>query len=82
MLMTERITYRVNEVLALTGLSRSTLYRLVARGELPLVKVCGRTLIARDDLEAMLARMRQPAATPPAWRAVPTPLRRSRPMPA
>ncbi|MAK83978.1 helix-turn-helix domain-containing protein [Phenylobacterium sp.] len=61
--MPDRITYRVNEVLAMTGLSRSTLYRLVARGELPLVKVCGRTLIARDDLEAMLRRMRHSRAT-------------------
>ncbi|MEM9966209.1 MAG: helix-turn-helix domain-containing protein [Asticcacaulis sp.] len=57
--MHDRLTYRVNEVIALTGLSRSTLYRLVAKGELPLVKVCGRTLIARSDLEAMLGRMRQ-----------------------
>ncbi len=64
--MPERITYRVNEVLALTGLSRSTLYRLVARGELPLVKVCGRTLVARDDLDAMLLRMRQPIIKQPA----------------
>ena len=61
--MPDRITYRVNEVLAMTGLSRSTLYRLVARGELPLVKVCGRTLIARDALEAMLRRMRHSRAT-------------------
>lgn len=59
--MQERLTYRVNEVLAMTGLSRSTLYRLVAQGELPLVKVCGRTLIARDDLEAMVQRMRRVA---------------------
>ena len=60
----DRMTYRVNEVLALTGISRSTLYRLVARGELALVKVCGRTLIARTDLDAMLARMRVVTATP------------------
>lgn len=51
----------------ITGLSRSTLYRLAARKELPLVKVCGRTLIARTDLEDLIARMRtglpmQPAA--------------------
>lgn len=80
--MTERITYRVNEVLALTGLSRSTLYRLVARGELPLVKVCGRTLVTRDDLETMLRRMRHTAVMPPASPARLPPLRRNRPMPA
>lgn len=62
-----RLTYRVDEVVKITGLSRSTLYRLAARKELPLVKVCGRTLIARTDLEDLIARMRtglpmQPAA--------------------
>lgn len=56
--MDDRLTYRVDEAAALTGLSRSTLYRLAARKELPLIKVCGRTLIARADLEAMVARMR------------------------
>ena len=76
--MQDRITYRVNEVLALTGLSRSTLYRLVAQGELPLVKVCGRTLIARDDLEAMVQRMRQSAPPVSAGR----PFGKNRPMPA
>jgi excisionase family DNA binding protein len=63
--MTEpRLTYRVNEVVKMTGLSRSTLYRLAARNELPLIKVCGRTLIARGDLEAMIGRMKSPALTP------------------
>lgn len=76
--MQERITYRVNEVLALTGLSRSTLYRLVAQGELPLVKVCGRTLIARDDLEAMVQRMRRSGPVGPGRPAS----GRTRPMPA
>lgn len=61
-----RMTYRVDEVVELTGLSRSTLYRLAARKELPLIKVCGRTLIARTDLEAMIARMRGDAIMPPA----------------
>lgn len=77
--MQERMTYRVNEVLAMTGLSRSTLYRLVAQGELPLVKVCGRTLIARDDLEAMVQRMRR---VPVLASAARRPSGRSRPMPA
>lgn len=58
-----RLTYRIDEAAAVTGLSRSTLYRLAARKELPLIKVCGRTLIARADLEAMVARMRTGAPT-------------------
>ena len=54
----DRLTYRLDEVVHLTGLSRATLYRLAARNELPFIKVCGRTLVARLDLEAMLERMR------------------------
>jgi excisionase family DNA binding protein len=54
----DRLTYRINEVVRLTGLSRATLYRLAARKELPLIKICGRTLIARSDLEALVNRMR------------------------
>ena len=61
-----RLTYQVNEAAEITGLSRSTLYRLAARNELPLIKVCGRTLIAHADLEAMLARMRMSSVTLPA----------------
>ncbi|MDO9607516.1 MAG: hypothetical protein Q7J26_03240 [Brevundimonas sp.] len=36
--MQDRITCRVTELLALTGLSRAPLSRLVAPGELPLAK--------------------------------------------
>lgn len=54
-----RLTYRIDEVVRLTGLSRATLYRLAARNELPFIKVCGRTLIAHADLEAMIERMRR-----------------------
>lgn len=53
-----RLTYRLDEVMRLTGLSRATLYRLAARNQLPFIKVCGRTLVCRDDLEAMIARLR------------------------
>ena len=59
-----RLTYRIDEVMRLTGLSRSTLYRLAARRELPLIKVCGRTLVAHADLDAMLARMRVAGTMP------------------
>lgn len=60
----DRLTYRLDEVIRLTGLSRATLYRLAARNELPFIKVCGRTLVARADLEAMVDRLRGQAAQP------------------
>lgn len=61
-----RLTYRIDEVVRLTGLSRSTLYRLAARRELPMIRACGRTLIARVDLEAMIERLRGEAIMQPA----------------
>ena len=60
----DRLTYRIDEVVRLTGLSRATLYRLAARKELPFIKVCGRTLVARIDLEAMVDRLRAASSQP------------------
>lgn len=48
------ITYGLQDAVRLTGLSRRTLYNLHERGQLPFVKVCGRTLVRRTDLERLL----------------------------
>ena len=40
------------------GISRSGLYVLIARGEIPIAKVGNRTLVLDDDLRAYLARHR------------------------
>jgi excisionase family DNA binding protein len=50
----ERLSLRVNEAAAVTGLSRSTLYVLMRKGALRSVRVAGRRLIPRDALEALL----------------------------
>lgn len=39
------------------GLSRSTIYRLIADGELRLIKVYSRSLLARCDLDAYVDRL-------------------------
>ena len=39
------------------GLSRSTVYRLIADGELRLIKVYNRSLIARRDLDGYVERL-------------------------
>lgn len=46
--------YRVKEAAALYGLSRSTLYKMMAEGSLRTVKIGGRRLIPSDALEALL----------------------------
>jgi excisionase family DNA binding protein len=50
----DRIALRINDAVAVSGLSRSTLYKLHAEGKLRAVKVAGRRLILREDLQALL----------------------------
>jgi excisionase family DNA binding protein len=54
--VTEKLAYTIPEAAAACGLGRTTIYELIKRGELPLVKVGGRSLVRRQDLEAMLER--------------------------
>ncbi len=54
----EKITLRVNETTAVSGLSRSTIYELLKAGKLQTTKVGGRRLILRDSLQRLL----QPAS--------------------
>ena len=37
------------------NIHRGTLYRLIKAGELPIVKIAGRTLIRPSDLDALIA---------------------------
>ena len=51
----ERLTYTVDEVAEILGLSRAKTYDLVARGEIPTVPIPGRRrLIARLTLQRLL----------------------------
>ncbi len=52
----EKLALRVNEAVATAGISRSTIYKLMALGQLRTTKVGGRRLILREDLEALLQR--------------------------
>jgi excisionase family DNA binding protein len=54
--VSDRLAYTINEAAAASGLGRTTIYELIKRGELPRAKVGARTLIRRQDLEAMLER--------------------------
>ena len=51
----EKRALRVNEAAAQYGISRSTIYKIMAEGTLRTVKIGGRRLIPRDALEALIA---------------------------
>ena len=50
----EKIAYRVDEAVHVSGLGRTTLYDEIKNSRLKAVKVAGRRLILREDLEAFL----------------------------
>ena len=49
-----KLAFRVDEAVAASGLGRTTLYDEIKAGRLRAVKVAGRRLIMREDLEAFL----------------------------
>lgn len=50
-----KITVSVTEAAALLGVSRPTVYKLIHRGDFPVVRVGSRTLIHRRKLEEWAA---------------------------
>jgi excisionase family DNA binding protein len=50
----ERKTHRVSEVVKITGLGRSTIYKLIDEGELRRIKIGASTLIPADDVNALV----------------------------
>jgi|SoiMethySBSTD1v2_1073268.scaffolds.fasta_scaffold1933987_1 excisionase family DNA binding protein len=50
----EKIALRIPEAAAISGLSRSTLYKLLGTKQLTTVKVGRRRLILKEDLRALL----------------------------
>ena len=54
--MTDRLAYRVNEVCAMLGISRATLYRRAKTGNLTIHKLGTVSLIKRGDVELLLRK--------------------------
>lgn len=50
------LTYNINAAVKATGISRTSLYKLIGAGELPIFKLAGRTLIRAADLQALIDR--------------------------
>lgn len=49
---------RVPDACRFTGISRSTLYLLIARGEIEIVKIGAATLVLTDSLKGLIERQR------------------------
>jgi excisionase family DNA binding protein len=55
--MDERLTLTVEEAARLLGISRALAYELVARGEIPSLRLGRRIVIPRHALDVLLARV-------------------------
>ena len=56
--------YRIPEVMEVTALSRSELYRSIARGELAVTHIGRAVRVAREDLDVFVARKREESRVP------------------
>ncbi|WP_321326839.1 helix-turn-helix domain-containing protein [uncultured Parasphingorhabdus sp.] len=52
----QRKTYKVNEVVRILGIGRTTIYKLIGQGELQRIKIGASTLISADSVDALLRR--------------------------
>jgi len=59
----EPILLPVPDAARAIGVSRSTLYELIAAGEISIRKIGRKTLIPRDDLMSFAARLARPRST-------------------
>lgn len=48
-----KMAYRVNEACQCLGIGRTSLYELVKAGDLKLIKIAGRTLVPRSEIERL-----------------------------
>mgnify|MGYP001092158513 CR=1 FL=1 len=53
----DRIAYRPVEAADVLGVSRATIYKLIAEGAIPARRLATRTLILRSDLERFAASL-------------------------
>lgn len=55
----DKLAYNVPEAASAIGISRANMFERISKGEIPSVKVAGRRLILREDLEAYLKAHRR-----------------------
>jgi|HigsolmetaAR202D_1030399.scaffolds.fasta_scaffold09238_3 excisionase family DNA binding protein len=49
----EKFAYRISEACNALGIGRTSLYKLVHQGKLRLIKIAGRSLVPRSELERL-----------------------------
>jgi excisionase family DNA binding protein len=54
----EKLAYRISEASVAMGIGKTSIYELINRGELKTIKVAGRRLILKADIEAFLSACR------------------------
>ena len=57
-----RLAYRVPDACTALGIGRTSLYELVKAGKIRLVKIAGRTLVPRSELDRLLSESMHEAA--------------------
>lgn len=61
-IMPEPITMRINDACRFTGISRSTLYLLIASGDVEIVKLGASTLVMTESLRRLVNKKRRSAS--------------------
>jgi excisionase family DNA binding protein len=56
-------TFSIAQAVRFLGIGRSTLYKIIKEGRLPVRKLGRRTLIMRDDLDRFIATLPQTTQT-------------------
>lgn len=59
-----RLLHAMSEAAELIGVGRSTLYELASRGDIKVVKIGRRTLVAHDELERFVAALADSGSHP------------------
>lgn len=50
----ERLTYTIDEVAAILGIGRASLYAAIKKGELPAIRLGNRIVVSKKTIQAML----------------------------
>ena len=55
----DKVAFNISELCAAIGLGKTSIYEAIKEGKLKSVRICGRRLILKTDLEAFLASCRK-----------------------